>query len=785
MSIRNNLGQKNPLLQRVRRHTEMAMLFRSPRLGQASTWTAEIVSHASPQTETLPLPQDIVVETEPLTPLSSTPSITSNLPTAQRQETAQNIAESYPTARPTLWQRTKALFRKQAEPTINDATPRQPLSTRAADTLHAAPPETQAPPSADTYHIFQRQSSGEQLTVDSKEVFGDDGQAPLTTRNVIRPTSTTPSTPLGDTYPAVQRQQINTQLSASSIRPSEQPIHQKHSDQSNPSTPSPHRPITSDTDFPWSSLQAVYNSHHPDENRQSPIVSRQATPALQRQPNPPAVPDDGSFPWGALQNIYDVHQKAAGQEQEAPMTEPIQKAEATSPIVESHLPEQAVPLEAIWPVEKTAKHEETAAAQPISASTLIQRTAADQAQDAQVRTKLQAVTPAHPSDSSVELVTPRRPRPTMSGKKMAAPAVQRKTKKGEVAKAQERDGGTVTPPATTTVETEIGPLPTDLWGYIGAEPPIATSPNQEPTGPASKIETTDSTVQRRIAQAKVPPPDNDHSLPTASLIPIIEEQGNEFGHGQANESETIKDSGSYSTSVSATNIESQPSPLLHTPTTAVPATTQRKEQKSEGLEVQGDNLDAILPPSALPSPSFSPPTADLQQALTAAEASPARPEKLVSQPTATEPTASIIANQAQATVAQRHLDTATAVPPQPQTQTSQIEPPNPPIRQQHTGQAAQSPNPSTNPTAIVTPAPPTISDTPVQRTSQPTASQPTATPTSSSQEAPAPEIWAETAVTRHLQTQSDQSPQSDHHGLFTNHTNSPQTAVTPSQRSPI
>ncbi len=775
MSTSNNLGQKNPLLQRVRRHTEMAMLFRSPRLGQASTWTAEIVNHVSPQAETMPLSQDIVAETGPLTPPSPVPSIPPTQPTTQRKGTAQNTTESHQTARPTLWQRAKGLFRKQVAPSINAIAPTQPLSTRATeDTLHAAPLETQTQPSADTYHTIQRQSVGEQLTADSKEVSKVGGQMLLTTRNTTYSMSTTPSTPLRATYPAVQRQQINNQLSANSIQPPEvKPTsHQKHSDQSDPIAPLPHHPIASDTEFPWSSLQAVYNSHHPDENRQSLNVNQQTTPAVQRQPPPPAVPDDGSFPWGALQNIYDVHQKAARQEQEATMTEPIQKAEATPLIVESHLPEQAVPLEAIWPVEKTAKHEETAAVQPIPSTMPIQRTAADQAQDAQVRVKLQVVTPAHPSDSSVELVTPRRPRPAMPGKKTAAPAVQRKTKKGEVAKAQERVGKTVSPPAATTIETEIGPLPADLWDYIGTEPPIATPTNQEPTGPASKIRTTDPAVQRHIAQAESPPPDNDVSLPATSLSPIIEEQGSEFGHGQANKQGAIKNSASYPTSVSATNIESQPGPFPRTPTTAAPTAIQRKEQKGEALEVQDNQSNATPPPSTLPSPPFSLPTADLQHALPAAEASLARPKRLVSQPTAAESTTNIIANQVQAAVAQRHLDAATAVQSRPQLQTG---PPDLPIRQQPSGQAVPSPEHITNPTATFTSAPSTSNETPIQR-----ASQPVANPASILQGAPTQITTIETAVPPHLQKQSDQSNQSDRHSPFANHTNSSQTAVTSS-----
>ena len=141
---------------------------------------------------------------------------------------------------------------------------------------------------------------------------------------------------------------------------------------------------------------------------------------------------------------------------------------------------QAVSLEAAWPVQRLAEEFEPellpeVALHPPSAEL------AHSPEASQVSALLQGVTPGQPTDSQVEVVTPRRPRPAVlppaevqtslqdtqpiqnGARRVTPPTVDRESARMPQM-PESLDGASLVP-------TEIGALPSDLWALIGQEAP--------------------------------------------------------------------------------------------------------------------------------------------------------------------------------------------------------------------------------------------------------------------------------------------------------------------------
>jgi len=200
------------------------------------------------------------------------------------------------------------------------------------------------------------------------------------------------------------------------------------------------------------------------------------------------------------------------------------------------------PLEEVWPVRRRAVAvEPPPPPPPDSGKPAVQRKPASSEPSAtDVHQALQAVAPGQATDSAIELIMPRRPRPT------SPPAVQRVEEKAErpfsppvdrlpapdapathpslIAAAAARAeapppaAGTPAPavqrvtdsaPAGTSpgipemIPTPIGDLPSDLWTLIGQKPP---SREQPPATTGSPAPASRRDVQRAIAAAEAPPP---------------------------------------------------------------------------------------------------------------------------------------------------------------------------------------------------------------------------------------------------------------------------------------
>jgi hypothetical protein len=215
---------------------------------------------------------------------------------------------------------------------------------------------------------------------------------------------------------------------------------------------------------------------------------------------------------------------------------------------------QAMPLQAAWPVEAVAQPTPYRSAAEGSRPPLVQRRSAEElASDDNVRSILETVTAGQKSDSSIELVLPRRPRPAPVSTGVAAPRpaaepvgaapLAQRMPLPEVETAEqpaptfaplqpfeaqgEAAEGVVGGPAAPTyqpvpapvtavplpvqreveapagpapatphmVPTEIGDLPSDLWQLLGTTPPAPVA--NAPTG-------NGSAVQRQVTAAPRP-----------------------------------------------------------------------------------------------------------------------------------------------------------------------------------------------------------------------------------------------------------------------------------------
>jgi hypothetical protein len=160
--------------------------------------------------------------------------------------------------------------------------------------------------------------------------------------------------------------------------------------------------------------------------------------------------------------------------------------------------EAGSPLQAVWPVQMVQRTDAPAftppSTAPVSPAASLFPTPTElpvrppTPQDFWVEERLATVPPGMPTDSSVPLLRPRRPRPerpsTSTASVIDTPSLIAET------------GGTAVPPVSTIqrqpesesgtvglVPTEIGALPPDLWTLIGQPlPTMAVQETQPPAG---------------------------------------------------------------------------------------------------------------------------------------------------------------------------------------------------------------------------------------------------------------------------------------------------------------
>ncbi|MFQ5420693.1 MAG: hypothetical protein ACE5EY_10080, partial [Anaerolineae bacterium] len=260
------------------------------------------------------------------------------------------------------------------------------------------------------------------------------------------------------------------------------------------------------------------------------------SPAPMVQKTPARQEDDAN--WSRLQRIMTMHEARATDEgsptpspasglgaivhptetaspaaAETPIQHAIDAAESTAP----------PPLESVWPVQRktpappkppTATSTSSVQAVTPPAPELPAAAPPNPAAAETVRTKLNDVSAARRTDSSVELHLPRRPRP--------ADIQAKKSPESANESFWNRLRGTKPQPDKRTVPTEIGPLPADMWEILGEAPPVQPEGGHAPavqTMPDTVPPPTPAAIQRAAAAAEASPTTTTQTTPTVATEP--------------------------------------------------------------------------------------------------------------------------------------------------------------------------------------------------------------------------------------------------------------------------
>jgi hypothetical protein len=210
---------------------------------------------------------------------------------------------------------------------------------------------------------------------------------------------------------------------------------------------------------------------------------------------------------------------------------------------------QTVPLEAAWPVEEHPRPQpervETPAAREVRASQEAEESMEDHpADEAPLHQVLERIAVQQPTESKVEIITTRHPRP-------AAPPIQRQAEPetaqpspeaGEEIIEEREDASSGVPlPASDTpqgapsavhktlepeqVQTDIGPLPADLWKLIGQEIPaqeqLIRGESETPTRKQPQSTVQPALQAEREEQEQVPPSVQDFPRSVRAEPPVI------------------------------------------------------------------------------------------------------------------------------------------------------------------------------------------------------------------------------------------------------------------------
>lgn len=174
-------------------------------------------------------------------------------------------------------------------------------------------------------------------------------------------------------------------------------------------------------------------------------------------------------------------------------------------------------LESVWPVQRVEAPRPKGDDWQLEPTTVEESMRHEKPEATQIQQVMRQVSAAKPSDSSVELILPRRQRPAVSPAPASAPTIIRPIQTQPEADVGKKE--TATPPQAF-VQTGIGPLPTDLWDILGTPLPGQTETSGLKPQPAQP---TNPAVQRAIAAAERP-------APTSSAVPARTSARSTNGH---------------------------------------------------------------------------------------------------------------------------------------------------------------------------------------------------------------------------------------------------------------
>ena len=199
-----------------------------------------------------------------------------------------------------------------------------------------------------------------------------------------------------------------------------------------------------------------------------PQIAHLSTPAPSQAP--PAAP------------VVGANQPGVQRQAEAVTHSPASRQPETSLPIQSP-PAERLALEDVWPVQRKETNVVKAGDLPIDPVEVAEPMRHEKPEAAQIHQVMRQVAAAKTSDSSVELILPRRQRPTVP-----TPAVQRQpslpARQTPTSPTEGSGGSRSDSPPQAYVPTEIGPLPGDLWEILGAPMPTPTAPAGQTGSPA-------------------------------------------------------------------------------------------------------------------------------------------------------------------------------------------------------------------------------------------------------------------------------------------------------------
>lgn len=325
---------------------------------------------------------------------------------------------------------------------------------------------------------------------------GDVAAKPITRPGAIFPI-VTPVLPANNQISAIWADEASGFDPTTIIWPADVPtLSVSSSFQAPPSIPEPSIPslssmatADSEPDKTWRRLQTIFNRHQ--EKADTVPDAQNATVPL----SDPVYSDGGAIPPARLvQRQSNVEQESrAFYESLVPnMTEDAIAEDSTALLnAEGLLSSQPLPLQRVWPVQKAHLATPVGVVEKPSLAdsppTHSIRATLDAGQYEVIQSALENVAPKSPTDSSVELIPPRYPRPSSSSTQGQSRPLSNENAVGAAPEATLLSAAT--PPSSqlvlrqTTDEpilTEIGPLPRDLWALLGQAPPAVTDAHPLP-----------------------------------------------------------------------------------------------------------------------------------------------------------------------------------------------------------------------------------------------------------------------------------------------------------------
>lgn len=222
--------------------------------------------------------------------------------------------------------------------------------------------------------------------------------------------------------------------------------------------------------------------------------------------------------------------------------------------------------------------------------------------DQTMRQRLATIQPDQPTESRIDVILPRRPRPQLRPRADATSTANATSP----LQRQPEPTTAATPPAPVaaqTIETEIGPLPVELWQAIGAPPPAPAQPPAQPVAPIAESAPMAAGLQDTAAITAAPPA-------IASLRPVAADGVSSLAPPvHKNEATPL---------ASAQNVAA----IQRTAGPAAPPPTVQSSGQPMTQPAGQPDAHAIVPPAVV-TPIATAPSAPVQRVLAAADLLPA------------------------------------------------------------------------------------------------------------------------------------------------------------------